>query len=203
MWVRLRSIQRVAEKGREVQHFPGEWVDVGKQVALSWIAAGLADRPDQPDLKALPGCGVLLTGLPAFSLAGMDLVRGRTADGQLPFARTLIGQGHQFRADLIAEGFSLLDSWEVAAPLHDYAKLARDFGGEEELALTEEVIRDLRVPVYDVRLMFVRRCRATRELMRVWEEEREKGDSLDLSFLRALYLVKPLVLALPCTWSLG
>ncbi len=56
------------------------------------------------------------------------------------------------------------------------------------------------MPVYDTRLMFIRRCHATRELVDEWvAEDGHRG----LAFLRALYRVKPLVLALPTTWVLA
>ena len=44
----------------------------------------------------------------------------------------------------------------------------------------------------------VRRCEATRRLFEAWEGE---GEWTKLSFLRSLYRVKPLCLALPVTWT--
>ncbi|NIP86986.1 MAG: hypothetical protein GTO03_16040, partial [Planctomycetales bacterium] len=106
---------------------PGEWVKVGKQQALSWLATGQADRPDMPDLEALPGCGVvLIDGAPQCKLSGLELVE---ADSPiLEFARTLLWSGVNFRGDLLATGFGLLDTWELAAPLYSYETLARDVG---------------------------------------------------------------------------
>ena len=86
----------------------------------------------------------------------------------LEFARTLLWSGVNFRGDLLATGFGLLDTWELAAPLYSYETLARDVGDRRDREQTERVIHDLRVPVYDTRLMFIRRCHATRELVDEW-----------------------------------
>jgi len=66
--------------------------------------------------------------------------------------------------------------------------------------MTEEVIHDLRVPVYDTRVRFIRRNRTTERLMGLWYEERQQGEAL--AFLRALGRVqpKPLICALPAEW---
>jgi len=69
---------------------------------------------------------------------------------------------------------------------------------DEMRTYTQKVVRDLRVPLYDIRFMVMRRCENTRRLLEVWEGE---GEYTRLSFLRSLYRVKPLVLALPCTWT--
>lgn len=198
MWVRLLSIQYVSENGRLITKHPGEWIRVGRQQATSWLATGEADRPDMPDLDALPGCGVVLTGgSPSVSLSGLEMVKADKP--RLEFARTLLWSGINFRGDLLAAGFRALDAWELAVPLLSYETLARDVGSDEDRGQTEKLVRDLRVPLYDVRLMFVRRCAATRRLLDAWLAE--EGDR-SLSFLRVLYKVKPLVLALPTTWVL-
>lgn len=198
MWVRLRSIQYVSENGRTITKHPGEWIRVGRQQATSWLATGEADRPDMPDLDALPGCGVVLTGgSPSVSLSGLEMVKADKP--RLEFARTLLWSGINFRGDLLAAGFRALDAWELAVPLLSYETLARDVGSDEDRGQTEKLVRDLRVPLYDVRLMFVHRSAATRRLLDAWLVE--EGDR-SLAFLRALYRIKPLMLALPTTWVL-
>lgn len=198
MWVRLRTIKYVSENGRQVTKFPGEWVRIGNQQARQWLAAGDADRPDMPDLQAMPGCGVVLMGdAAARPPAGLELLRSQ--EPRLEFARTLLWSGINFRGDLLTTGFSLLDIWEAAVPIRSYTELARDVGDDVDRAATRDVVRDLRVPVYDVRLVFLRRCHATRQLLSAWREE--TGDR-SLAFLRAVYKVKPLLCALPTTWVL-
>jgi hypothetical protein len=205
MWVRLTSIQYVSHAGRQRPHHPGEWVNVGKQQALSWLAAGLAERPDMPNLKVLTGCGVVVpqTGLAKaeITLPGVEVVAG---DPHLPFSKTLWWNPEtKLRTDLIATGFHLLDTWEVAAPLASYEILARDIGGDYDRQRTETVVRDLRVPFYIPGALFLRRCRATRDLLRIWQEEQRRGGDDRLALLRAIYRVKPLLCSLPTTWLSG
>jgi hypothetical protein len=199
VWVRLKAIQYLSENGRQVTRYPGEWVQVGNQLARQWIANGDADRPDMPDMQAMPGCGIVLTSAKACTRppGGLELVHADQPE--LAFANTLVWSGVNFRGDLLTTGFTLLDTWEVAAPILSYTILARDIGSDEDRAATCDVVRDLRVPVYDVRFLFLRRCDATRRLLKTWHNE--AGDR-SLAFLRALYRVKPLLCALPTTWVL-
>jgi len=104
----------------------------------------------------------------------------------------------KLRRELIPLGFSLLDTWQIALPLQDYKRLACQIGGEEEKARTLEVVHDLRMLLYDTRLMFVKKCEETERLFETWQAD--SGEP-SLSFLRALYLTKPFVLALPPTWA--
>ena len=214
MLVQLKTIQYISHLGKQETHYPGEWVDVGNQTARSWLTTGEAVRPDMPDLEVLPGCGLAVPphALEIAAQAAPGLERLPQADSpSLPFPKTLwYDPAVQLRPDLFATGFELLDTWEVAAPLYSYQTLARELGTDAERALTEALIRDLRVPVYDTRCLFLRRCRGTRDLMAAWGKEGhggrgagEQGGDERLSFLRALYRVKPLVLALPVTWVGG
>ena len=212
MLVQLKTIQYVTILGRRETHYPGEWVEVGNQLARSWLATGEAVRPDMPDLQALPGCGLVA---PAHALAvvaqampGLEKLP-QPDDPGLPFPKTLwYDPAVKLRPDLIGTGFDLLETWEVAAPLFSYKRLARDLGTVEERERTAAVVHDLRVPVYETRCLFLRCCRGTRDLMAAWgeelvlgaEEPGGGGDKERLAFLRSLYRVKPLVLALPATW---
>ncbi len=204
MWVRLKSVQYISRHGKQVTCYPGGWVEGGKQLALSWLATDQAERPDLPNLEIIVGCGVVAreadTRMIKSRLPGLDVVSGEST---LAFERSLLWDpAANFRVELATAGFEMLKTWEVAVPLASYEVLARDIGDEEERASTRAVIRDLRVPFYEPRVLFVRRCRAARELLVAWREEGEAGGDGRLAFLRALYRVKPLVLALPTTWVL-
>ena len=207
MLVQLKSIQYITILGKRHTHYPGEWVEIGKQTANSWLATGDAIRPDMPDLQVLPGCGMAVPA-PALEIAAR-IIPGLERLSQpdpfsLSFPKTLwYNPAANLRSDLIATGFSLLDTWEVAAPLFSYERLARDIGTPPERQRTEALVHDLRVPVYEVRCLFLKRCRTTRDLMTAWAEEQADGGNEYLGFLRALYQVKPLVLALPTTWVTG
>src|SRR3989304_4599873 len=148
MWVRLKSIQYVSEHGQQLTKYPGGWVNVGRQKALSWIAEGSADRPDQPNLDALPGCGVV-TGGDAV-IKGLEVFKSGVP--VLEFSKTLLWSGVGFRRDLLATGFHLLDTWEIAVPLLSYDTLACDIGDEQERDETRRVVRDVRGPVSATRL---------------------------------------------------
>jgi len=104
------------------------------------------------------------------------------------------------RMEMIPIGYNLLEKWDIAVPLMPESVLAVDLGTLEERQLTEEVIHDLRVPVYDTRVMFVNRNRTTERLMGIWHEEQDNGTAL--AFMRALGKVqpKPLICALPASW---
>lgn len=200
-WVRLRSVQYISKNGKIVTHFPGEWVEVGRQRANAWLATGAADRPDKPDMRVLADCGVVIRGNVAkvkSLLPGMDVEEGEPL---LQFNKTLFwDSAANLRPELITSGFGFLDTWEIAVPLGSYEILARDIGKEADRARTEKVIHDLRVPWYDCRVMFLKQCRAVRELMEAWQEEREKIADERLAFLTGLYKTRPLILALPTTW---
>lgn len=95
-----------------------------------------------------------------------------------------------------------LSRWEVAVPLRTYTVLAENLGSEEERQASLPVLGgDLRQPVYDSRVLMIRRCARTRRLIKVWtQQETVEGENRDLAFLRAVWRVKPLLLALPRGW---
>jgi len=213
MWVCLRVLKNVVTKGQMRTYHPGDWIAVGRQMAEGWIAAGEAYTLDPSALGdgfevtsgiALRGAAAAdwaekLTSLTALHLA--YYTDGWTPE--LPFAETLIWTpAFELRYDLVAAGFRLLQRWQVAVPLWDYGTLACQVGTPEERARTEAIIRDLRVPLRDTRLLFVRRCPETRALMDVWGDELAGPDGDErLAFLRALYTVKPLICDLPASWT--
>lgn len=198
MWVRLKTIKYISKNGKTTPHYPGEWVEVGGQQARSWQVAGEADRPDQPDMKVLSGCGLVIQGAigkAASLLPGLDIVSGEPT---LTFSKTLYWDTRaNFRPEFVGAGFSMLDRWEIAVPLAAYDRLADSIGSEEERSRTVDIIRDLRVPYYDTRLLFLRRCQRVEKLLSLWRDE--TGDSR-LAFLRVLYQVKPKMQALPVMW---
>jgi len=117
---------------------------------------------------------------------------------QIPYARTLFWNSKlSLRAELYPAGVGLLERWEVAVPIPDYNTLAAHVGSEADRAYTQELIHDLRVPVYEPGVLFLRRCQAGFDLLAAWNDE---SGERRLAFLRALYRAKPLVLALPSVW---
>lgn len=117
----------------------------------------------------------------------------------VPFERTLVvGPSLTPPWGLVDAGFRFLDRWECAAPLVN-GLLAEGIGGPSDQERTKAITRDLRVLVYATDLLFLRQCEASERLVETWQAESDHGDER-LAFLRALYLVKPLMLALPRSW---
>lgn len=201
MWVQLLSRKGIVVKGKMTQFVGGDWVNVGKHLAKRWIAAGEAMIPQTQTKKLLSGgAGVLVTRgdggrFEGVKHAGIEVATGAA---RLPWLRTLVIDPEvALQESQILAGLGLLDPWQVVAPLKPYNLLAQNVGDEAEQEKTRAVLPDLRVPVYDHRCVFMRRCPESEELLGRWQEQ---GGGI-LAFLRALYTVKPLVLALPATWT--
>jgi len=201
VWVQLTQSTHIEERGRLVQKHAGDWVQVGKQYARQLVVEGkaLSPFPETTVVEEPEGT----TGIMLFGRGDPPEVGVETSDDgawELRWHKTaFLDTSAKVNPVMYAVGFGLVNQWEIAAPLWNYDHLARDEEmDDEERAYTASVIRDLRVPLYDIRLMFVRRCEATRRLFETWEGE---GEWTRLSFLRALYRVKPMILALPVTWS--
>lgn len=216
MHIQLKAVRYVRRAGVQITYHPGDWLeigtDIGKQAALLWVAEGAAHMPQLPGgegLKALSVAadegadwGVVVRGgnfkdarkrLPTTRL---QVVAG---DKELPFASTLLwSPPAPLRAELLPIGFLRLErGWQLAVPLLSYERLASTVGTPEDRALTQKVVPDLRVLLYDTRLIFARRCTDIEHLMKVWASE--PGDER-LAFLRALFAVKPIICALPQKW---
>ena len=206
MWVQLKSLKHIEVQGEMKTYRPGDWVDVGKQTALLWISEGSAWVPEgkAADLMGA-NCGVLVLGNETRAKEALGDYVGKIeiktgSKLQLPWPKTLIyNPDIRLRKELVPVGFHLLDVWQAAIPLWDYNKLASDQGEEDDRGRTAAVVHDLRVPLYSPHLLFLRRCGDTQRLVDVWEKERARGDDR-FALLRAIYIVKPFVLALPTTW---
>jgi hypothetical protein len=188
----------------------GDWVEVGKQLANHWIAQGTAEAP-QNSLAKIAGdyggdAGILVTDNEATAQTLLaDSVGKISIDFDLPklrWSKTLIWNGGcNLRFELIPIAFELLETWDVLYPYDNYNTLAANIGTEEDRDRTKKIIHDLRVPVPDTRLIYVKRNKRTDDLMSAWMEERIDTAEDRLAFLRALYRVKPFQLPLPTTWT--
>lgn len=203
MWVRLRSIQYIEANGVQVTYRHGDWVNVGKQTAMRWLIEGAADLPTKEIDKFIgDGAGVVVQGkafdtMPVYP--GLKVVVG---DPCIAFERTLIWDTSiAVRMELIPFGLSLLDRWQVAVPLWSYDQLAVHVGSEADRAMTLSVIHDLRIPMYDDRVIFAKSCPEVGEVIKRWRVDVAAGCETKHAFLRAVYTVKPFILALPLTWT--
>lgn len=206
MWVQLLSPKVVDLDGVARRYQAGDWVNVGRQTAMAWIAAKearvvgpmTASIPKDSGLAVTVDSAMLRDGLAQFGLEKLPVTAGPLP--AVPYERTIMWDvAVKARVELFTAGLGFLDRWSMAVPVWSYDELARDVGSEADRLRTEAVVHDLRVPVYDTRLMFVRRNAESELVMQAWEAERDGGDSR-LAFLRAVYQVKPLILALPVTW---
>lgn len=198
VWVRaLTMLQSPDEHGIMQRYHPGDWLKVSRGQARTWQARGQCDIPNIVTRKSVipPDSGVVITKDVPFSYDGIGITYGEPG---IVFDKTLIWDPSlAFNKHLLPVGFSLLERWEVLVPICNYNLLAQDIGTEEDRERTRTLTFDLRIPVYDIRMLFVRRSLATENLVRLWS-----GDTGDrrLAFLRALYQVKPYILALPNIW---
>lgn len=214
MWVQLKSIKHIEVAGQMRTYRPGDWVDVGKQTALQWLALGDAWTPelDVAEFMDTGDAGILCVGAegeggPAAQTAvsaysqHLGTAVGALGDGLLRWSKTLIWDGLvPIRVELLPVGFGLLDTWQVACPLVSYETLACDLGEDGDKARTRAVVHDLRVPLYHPGMVFVKRCQDTEYLVDAWREERVGSGGRFHSFLRAVYRARPLILALPMSW---
>lgn len=208
MWVQLKSVKNFETAGVMRKYNPGDWVEVGKQTALLWVSQGDATIPGgkldvSANFKLMPAsdCGMVVPvgyGQIAADIAPkFDISEG---EPDVIYGRTVIWDGvSNINPGLIPTGLSFLDKWEIVVPLSDYKVLAVQVGNEDERAKTKAIIRDLRVPLYSAALMFARKTPDTERLFDLWNKD--AGNNRQLAFLRALYTVKPLILALPVNWT--
>lgn len=206
MWVQLLAAKQLDQDGLSRTYYPGDWVDVGKQTALRWIADNEARTfAPGPEIAIGPDAGVVVPpGREAAIRQLADMNLGLTVtvgEPRLTHERTLLWDGlAPLRIDLLGVGFGFLDRWHVAAPLDSYERLVADIGTPEEREQTVRVIRDGRVPAYDPRVVFIRRCFEGQSFLDAWLEIAPGGRDDRLQMIEALYVTRPLVLALPTSW---
>lgn len=210
MWIRLKCNKSIIVKGKITHYHAGDWVSVGRQTAEQWILGGEAETIDPDQLDAVQQTsGIIVRGRAPDGwrerleqISGLQLAFSDRWSYDLPFTETLIWQpSAELRLDLLLKGFALLKKWQVVVPLLDYTTLAANVGTTQEREQTKAVIRDLRVPLRDTRLIYVRRCEATRNMMDWWQKASETCHEERLAFLQALYRVKPLICDVPASWA--
>ena len=207
MWLQLLEFKRIKDKhGRDILHYKGEMVYIkNKQIAQKWIdtEAAVDVRFISEDVPKDTGILLLNEGrIPKWAKA-LELPV-TVGDPSVPYAYTIIwNPGVQPQGALMATALRVVakHGWDLAVPIYSYHKLARDCGRPEARLRTKSVIHDLRVPCYNPGLMFIKRNDRTTALIERWQEEKKVEYPDDrLSFLRALWHVKPFILPLPVLW---
>lgn len=216
VWVKAKSIVRLEKNGQVETYHPGDWCSMGRQQARELLARDQVEILKPAVLQSvqnLSDCAVLLrkklsedrlnclvARFPGLSIQmyspGLPI---QMDSGDCPdkYKRFLLwDMAAELNQDLLLTGFKLLESWQIAVPLRDYHILADSIGTDKERSDTKDVIHDLRVPVYDCRVLFVRQCQETKKLFELWQ------DGSPLGFLQALYQSRPIINALPPSWIL-
>lgn len=98
--------------------------------------------------------------------------------------------------DLVRYCFGWAEKWEVIAPLGEYTTLIDAIANEKEKKYLKTILWDLRVPVYDTRVIFLRNFPHIKEFWRIYTEETEKLKDSRIAFSVALWKIKPMVLTL-------
>ena len=216
-YIRLLAVKHIRVAGVQKTYSRGDWVNVGKQAATLWLADGSAEIPG-PDhtkrevVKELmgPGCGVRVLGESSSTWSskgfGNCLRRLEFSTGPLalPYPYTMIWNASvPVTPQQVLTGFSQITqgqagglAWEMVARLGG-SKLARDLGTDAEKAKTEALIGDLRVPLYDTSVLWIRRTKNTEKFVRQWTMALKAGEDTAHAFLRVLYAVGVLLCTLP------
>ncbi len=116
-----------------------------------------------------------------------------------------VSPGVSVSDDDIEAGFRWLEGgWDVLIPIKSYKRLANSFPHPDPTPkcwdLTEAAVLDLRQPVYDERVLFVKHGTSADDLLAARDEETCEDEDCPLPMLRAIWKVKPLLLALPESW---
>jgi len=123
------------------------------------------------------------------------------ARGPLPYTKNVLVDGVRIPWDRLSTGFALLERWDALCPLGKPGLLLADVGTATEQKYTEAVVRDLRLPVYEPGLLFVRSSEEGQALVDHYRDERGDVADRQLSFARAAYRVKPRLCPLPQVWT--
>lgn len=119
----------------------------------------------------------------------------------LSYDKTLfVEPGTEVPWDLLPAAWHFLERWDAAVPLWRYSVNACDVGTTAERQATQAVVRDLRVLLHAVELLFVKDNEDGRALMDAYRRELAGGGDKRLAFLRAFYETKPRLCVLPRTW---
>ena len=214
-WVQaIQVVTRNGIDGKRFTYHPGDWFQARNMEIKTRLAAGqIAIFADTGDARIFEPneCGIVtpVTSLRLDKLgaAANTLSITNSAEPIVPYLYTFYYTGGKFREEMIPIAFELLRKWEMAIPIESFNILASSIGSREEKAYTLEIIGDLRIPVYDVKQVYFRKCSATFALVECWKEEMARfTDPVSdkrMAFLRALYLNPLLILALPPSWRTG
>lgn len=205
MLVQVIQKCRIEKGGGHRTYQIGDWVDIGGAAAKDLAAAGKVLIPEPFPKEA----GVVMPEGAEFPFKGIETAVGGY---ELPFELNIVWDGKvELHEGRLKVGVSLIQSGvDVVVVLREDGVLAQGLGnreesdeGQNEWTRTLEIIHEGRVPVYESGLVFVRKCESTEALVEAWAAEAGVDVDTDLAFLRALYQVKPVMLAVGHRWVGG
>jgi hypothetical protein len=207
VWV--QAIGRIYyEKGgiQEVVQ-PGDWAEIGRHQARMLLARGIVKIPraDRHVMTVDHACSGIVARAPTIPEIDLDAKLQVTCgvpdttfnftmiwEPSLPVTTRVVELGLSRCRESEAEG------WEVLAILTNI--LAADVGDNEEQAKTKQMVKDLRTPVYEPRLLWIRRTSSTEKFVGLWADELASGADEHHALLRSLYQSKVTIRALPTNW---
>jgi len=211
-WVKtLKTLSRYDLGGAYRTYQPGDWFQVNNQEMLELLSREMI-QTNRLDIKvnfAGQDVGVAVrSGTPTEHMLdnyGMQCIRSDAF--KMPWERTAFWNvKYPMTAEGVALGLIRVDgrdeepTWEMAAMLADRDRMARDIGTAEEKARTLEVLGDLRLPVYETGILWVRRTEATEEVIQLWRAEVDAGADERHAFLRTIYTHRVMLCTLPADW---
>jgi hypothetical protein len=200
-WVQaLVTLTRYDDSGAFKKYLPGDWFEARNQEVLALRAAAkIADV-----LEVLghdfnfKQCGILWRNDAVFRYTDLDrfgVAQEAAAHLSLPWQYTLLAlPDARITAQNAALGFLRVEdegdawnAWEMAACLQSGLPLAAACGSQKERDKTLAAIGDLRIPLYETGMVWVRRTSATLDLVSAWDAELQHGADEAHAFVRALY----------------
>jgi len=210
MFVKLLKPRKHETNGVMKDYKAGDWIEVGKQTANMWIQQGLAELKGYDPLKEYVDltAGIVLVGEVNRKLLSniQQDIKGiehtKSDKPEMLYSENMIwSNGVNIKREVVGVGFNLLKKWQVAIPIYDYEKLAvHQKMTKKETEYIESVIHDLRVPIYNTNLIFIRRSSETKALLEQWIQEQKLIEDVNLAFQVAYYKCKPTLCALPVDW---
>lgn len=224
MQVQLLRTRQITENGRVVTRHKGDFVNVPRLTAIQWINKGVArlpggdvDKLTTDDLRGVTllvvnGDGVqdsidkLLPEAVMIEFGGVEDLPGaleRSERGVVFWSQSLSGVTPDMAQ--IQQGLAALDKFDVAYPVH-FSLLAEKIGTKAARTKTEDAIGEMRVPVPEPGLLFIRKSEAGQALAEAWLDElgedapKLSANDTRLAFMRALWHVKPTNAPMPENW---
>jgi len=212
VWVQAVGKIYYEKNGKQEIAEPGDWAEIGKHQARQELARGTAIIPDphrRIEAQDLDRCGVVVRAdiMPSAKVFGT--IQHTLGSPSLPFDYTVLwkpslsvtSQGLEAGlARLRSHEIADRETWEILATLVSEETMASDVGSPEEQRKTKKAVGDLRLPVYDTRLLWIRKTANTEDLIERWTVELATSADEQHSFLRALYGSKVMMLTLPPGW---